>query len=84
MDDNDWEVGFTNNDKEHLYEVVVELWQVGELYPNELNFLPYVFYGKMQPYEMLSYRVWSYHHEPKKILMILDEATNVNTKINKV
>ncbi len=53
MDDNDWEVGFTNNDEEHLYEVVVELWQVGELYPNELNFLPYVFYGKMQPLKCL-------------------------------
>jgi len=63
LDDNDWEDGLIDNDEEHLYKVVIELWQVGELSPNELNFLPYVLYGKMQPYEMLNYLIWSYHHE---------------------
>jgi hypothetical protein len=38
-----------DGDEEHLYHVVLELWPIGEVSPQELKFLPEVYVKMVQP-----------------------------------
>jgi hypothetical protein len=37
--------GVIDNDEECFYDVIIELWPIGEKTPNELNFLPKILCG---------------------------------------
>ncbi len=35
----DWEEGLSEQNEEQLYKVILELWPIGEVVPEELHFL---------------------------------------------
>jgi hypothetical protein len=59
-----------------LYEVVLELWLVGEVVIEEFLFLLYVLYDMIQAHKSMDYPKHFYQHEPREAL-IFYEAINI-------
>ncbi len=66
-------------DEDQLYNIVHELWHVGELALGELYCLKEINCGMFQPKEKPEYPIYFYQHQLGEVL-ILDETTDVIVK----
>ncbi len=69
--------------EEQLYNVVPELWPIGEITSEKLHFLKEINCGMLQPEDIVDYPVYFYEHQPGKVL-ILDEVVDIIVKNKKI
>ncbi len=69
--------------EEQLYNVVLELWPIGEVTPEELYFKKEIDCGMSQPEDRVDYPVYFYEHESGEAL-ILDEVATSLPKIKRL